>query len=264
MPITCRENLSPLTREEFGSLSYELIRDVLAVRKELGRFFDEKHYQRALALRRPDLKMEVPVYVRHQTFEKTYFLDALLAAGAIIEFKATDSLTPRHRAQLLHYEMLTGLSCGMLVNVRPEKVIKEYVNCLLTTQDRYDFQLTKEAWQSDLPGAQPFCTVLTELLQDWGNCLELNLYEEAVTHFLGGESAVLRPAKVHFDGTIIGDQVLRFAAEGIAFKLTAFDAEDGQRSFIPHAQRLLKHTQLNALLWANLGRHEITFRSLKA
>lgn len=264
MPISCREQLSPLTREEFGPLSYDLIGEVLAIRHELGRFFDEKHYKRALALRRQDVKLAVPVAVSYQTFEKLYFLDALVAAGALLEFKATESLAPRHRAQVLHCQMLTGLGCGMLINVRPEKVTWEYVNCLLSPDARHDFRLTTQDWQPDLPGAQPFYDILVELLHDWGNCLDLHLYEEALTHFLGGEGKVLRPVKVHFDGAELGEQLFRLAADRIAFKFTAFDSETSQAHFAPHAQRLLAHAALDALLWANLDRHEITFRSLKS
>jgi PD-(D/E)XK nuclease superfamily len=90
MPITCQQSLNSLSREEFGRLSYDLMADVFAIRNELGRFFDEKHYKQALALRRQDVILEVPVRVNHQTFSKTYFLDVLLATGAIIEFKATE------------------------------------------------------------------------------------------------------------------------------------------------------------------------------
>lgn len=263
MPITCREQLTPLTRETFGPLSYDLMAEVLAIRQELGRFFDEKHYKRALGLRRPEVRLEVPVSIRYQTFEKRYFIDALVAAGAILEFKAVESLTPRHRAQTLHYQMLTGLECGMLINVRPEHVTREYVNCLIRPQERYRFQLLTPSWQTDLPGAQAFYDILAELLYDWGSCLDLSLYEEGLVHFLGGEAAVLRPVKVHFDQAELGEQTFRLAADRVAFHLTALDSSIAQKQFVPHAQRLLAHTELDALLWANLDRHEITFRSLR-
>lgn len=263
MPITCREQLTPLTRQAFGALSYDIFGEILAIRQELGRFFDEKHYKRALALRRKDIKLEVPVTVRYQTFEKLYFLDALVANGAVLEFKATETLTPRHRAQVLHYQMLTGLECGVLINVRSENVTKEYVNCLLGPAERYDFRFVTSAWRSDLPGATPLYDLLVELLYEWGNCLDVPLYEEALTHFLGGEIAVVRPVKVHFDGSELGEQVFRLAAERVAFKLTAFDTQAAQTNFAPHLQRLLAHTELDAILWVNLGRHEITFRSLE-
>ena len=263
MPITCREPLTPLTRETFGQLSYELMREVFAIRKELGRFFDEKHYQRALALRRPDIKLEVPLHVSHLTFEKTYYLDALFASGAIIEFKATDLLTNRHRSQLMHYLMLADLERGLLVNLRPELVTKEFVNNPFRQADRHDFHIVTDAWDERLPGARQFAEVFAQLLADWGSCLDLALYEEALTHLLGGEAEVIQPVRVHFDGAALGHQAMRLATRRVAFKLTAFDKADHPNKFVPHAQRLIDHTDIDALLWANVGRHEITFRSMR-
>ncbi len=264
MPITCQQTLKPLAREEFGPLSYDLMADVLAIRNELGRFFEEKHYKQALALRRQDVILEVPVCVNHQTFSKTYFLDVLFAEGAIIEFKAAEALTMRHKAQLLHYQMLTDLEHGMLINVRPEQVTKEFVNCALSHRDRLDFRISATDWREGVPGGDHFRSVLTELLQDWGTALDLNLYDEALTHFLGGESSVLRPVKVRLDGAELGQQMFRLAADRVAFKLTAFDSMVSQQRFAHHATRLVSHTDLDTLLWANLGRHEITFCCLKS
>jgi GxxExxY protein len=263
MPITCNQTLKPLAREEFGRLSYDLMAEVFAIRKELGRFFDEKLYKQALALRRQDVMLGVPVHVSHQTFAKTYFLDILFAQGAIIDFKATEELNKRHKAQLLHCLMLTNLLHGLLVNVRPEQVAKEFVNCSLSQRERLDFRISAKDWDSRIPGGTQFRSVLTELLQDWGTALDLNLYEEALTHFLGGDSSVLRYVKVHLDGAELGQQIFRLAADRVAFKLTAFDATDSQQRFAYHATRLVSHADIDALLWANLGRHEVTFCCLK-
>jgi len=262
MPITCQQALRPLSREEFGRLSYDLMADVLAIRNELGRFFDEKHYKQALALRRQDVILEVPVCASHQTFSKTYFLDALFAEGAILEFKAAEALTRRHKAQLLHYQMLLDLEHGLLINVRPERVVKEFVNCALRRRDRLDFRISATDWREGVPGGYHFRSVLTELLQDWGTSLDLNLYEEALTHLLGGESRVLRFVKVRLDGAELGQQMFRLAADQVAFKLTALDSMISQRRFAHHATQLVSHTDLDALLWANLGRHEITYSCL--
>jgi GxxExxY protein len=264
MPIICQQPLNQLSREDFGRLSYDLMADVFAIRNELGRFFDEKHYKQALALRRQDVILEVPVHVYHQTFSKTYFLDVLLAAGAIIEFKASEALIKRHKAQLLHYLMLTDLEHGLLINVRPERVAKEFVNCPLRRCDQLTFRVSATDWREGMPGGKLFRDVLIALLEDWGASLELGLYEEALTHFLGGESTVLGPVKVHLDGDALGQQMFRLAADQVAFKLTAFDSMFSQQRFAHHARQLVRHTDLDALLWANLGRHEITFSCLQS
>lgn len=75
---------------------------------------------------------------------------------------------------------------------------------------------------------------------------------------------MLRPVTVHFDGVELGQQRLRLAAERVAFKLTAFEDAGTQERFMHHAKRLIAHTEIDALLWANIGRHEITLWSLKA
>ena len=264
MPIICLQSLKPLTRTEFAPLSYELFGDVLAIRKELGRFFEEKHYKRALALRRKDVLLEVPVKVGYRTFEKTYFLDVLLAHGAIIEFKATDSLTSRHKAQLIHYQMLTRLECGMLINVRPEQVAREYVNCPFNYQERFGYRISFSDWDDEVSGARLFKNILVELVTDWGSCLELALYEQALTHFLGGEEQVLKSVAVRLYGAELGPHLLRMAADRVAFKLTALDDPVSQERFADHAKRLMIHTEIDAMLSANINRFEITFRTLKA
>ena len=102
MPIHCPVPTRLLSQEEFGALSYEVMADVFAIRNELGRFFDEAIYKQALAARRPDVELEVPVDISFKDFSKRYFLDALVARGRLFEFKAVERLSPRHKAQLLH------------------------------------------------------------------------------------------------------------------------------------------------------------------
>ncbi len=262
MPIVCHRPLKPLNREEFGTLSYGAFGDVLTIRKELGRFFDEKHYKAALEIRRSDVLLEVPILVSHGSFEKYHFIDVLLTLGGILEFKAAERVTSRHKAQLLHYLMLVDLQHGMLINVRPEKVTREFVNNVLTHKDRLQFEITTHQWKPLISGAANFAEVLTAVLHDWGTCLDLGLYEAALTHFLGGEAMVLRPAMVSLDGHQLGPQPLRFAADRTAFKLTAFAESGSQTSFRDHAQKLVNHTDLDALLWANIGRHQVSLHCL--
>jgi GxxExxY protein len=260
MPIRCKHPLKPLDRESSGRLSYEVYADVLAIREELGRFFDEKHYKRSLAIKRNDVALEVPVEVTHKNFSKTYFLDVLLAEGSILEFKAAERIAPTHRAQLLHYLMLTELPRGMLTNIRPERVAREYVNNVMTLPERREFQIRLVS--ESAPSGETLAHLLHDLLQDWGTCLELALYEEALTCLLGGEAKIVRSAKVRFEDHDIGSQVMRFADPETAFKLTALESTAKQASFEWHAQKLVNHLDIRSLLWVNLARREITIRAI--
>jgi GxxExxY protein len=263
MPIECQITMRPLDTEAFGKLSYDLYAQVLAIRKEMGRFFDEKIYKQALAKRFDDLLLEVPILVRHGSFRKFYYLDVLVAQGGVIEFKAAAALVARHRAQLLHYLMLVELWHGMLINVRPERMSKEYVNNVLTHAMRRQFEFVFEDWQPDLPGARKFESLLHELLEDWGTGLDLGLYEEGLTHFLGGDSAVIRPAEVRLDQHTLGPQTMRFVEERMAFKLTALESPSAQRSFEDHLRPMVNHTDIEGLFWANISRHKITLRCIR-
>jgi len=101
---------------------------------------------------------------------------------------------------------------------------------------------------------------LIGILLDWGTGLELPLYEEALTHFLGGDERVVQRLDVYLDGRRLGWQPFRVVAPGIAFKLTAF--ESPLEPFEEHAQLLLQHTSLSTILWANIGLRKVTFRTL--
>lgn len=262
MPITCEHPLTPLDRAAFGKLTYAVFAEVLGVRKELGRFFDERIYKQALARRCADLVLEVPIWVTHGSFKKSYFLDALLAGGGVLEFKAVEAIVRRHISQLLHYLMLTELRHGLLVNIRPELFTKRCVNNVLSHATRRRFTSRRVKWNPALAGAKQFETLLLDLLHDWGTSLDLALYEEALTHFFGGESQVIRPATVMLDGTELGSQPLRFAAPGTAFKLTAFEDDESKEQFLVHARKFVAHTRIEGLLWANIGRHDVTFQCL--
>ncbi len=262
MPITSRRQLNAFGRHDFGPIAYKLFGDVLAIREQLGRFFEEKHYRHALALRRNDVLLEEPILVSHGTFEKEYFLDVLVGLGGIVEFKAAEAVTPRHRSQLLNYLMLSDLSHGMLINVRPEKVTHEFVNNALTHADRLRFEPVLQTGQSLRQEFERFSSTLLDLLRDWGTCLDLMLYEDALTEFFGGEGQVVRPVAVSIDGKSIGSQRLRFVGERTAFKLTALEGHDSLIRFEHHARKLVEDTDIAGLLWANIARHKVTIRSL--
>jgi len=260
MPVTLRTPIRRLSQAEFGDLAYAVMGCVFEIHSDMGRFFDEKIYQRELAHRFPGVQLEVPIEVCHDSFLKTYFLDVLVAAGGLFEFKAVEVFTPRHRAQALHYLLLVELAHGKLVNLRNESVEHEFVNSTLTREDRVRFGTAAARWNDRLPGATQFREILTALLRDWGTGLDLQLYDEALTHFFGGEARVLTEVEVRTADHVLGHQKLRLAAPRVAFKLTALDEADPD--FESHARRLLAHTDLEAILWANIGLKMVTFATI--
>lgn len=87
--------------------------------------------------------------------------------------------------------------------------------------------------------------------------MELPLYEEALSHFLIGETDV----PVQGSSNALGVQRVRLAAPDVAFKLTSLTQR--QEMFAVHARRLVEHTSLKAILWANVTHREVRFTTIQ-
>jgi GxxExxY protein len=161
MPIQVYTTTCRLDEVSFGKIAYDVMRCVFDIHNEFGRFFDEKIYKRELARRFPGTELEIPIEVKFDSFHKLYFLDVLIGGGAAFEFKTVESLTGRHRSQLLHYLMMADLSHGKLVNTRTEQVQHEFVNTTLRPSDRTSFEVIHQDWQEI--GDEPVLDWLTAL-----------------------------------------------------------------------------------------------------
>ena len=183
MPIHFAAEIRRLEDEEFKTRVYEVMRHVFAVQNDLGRLFHEKIYQREVAFRVADARREVAIDVCFDGFCKRYYLDLLVGGGAVFEMKAVESLSERHRRQLMHYLFLTGLPHGKLVNLRPERVEHEFVNNVLTFSERTSFQVANDGWQEI--DTTRLKDGMAAVLHDWGVGLDLELYEEVALHLCG-------------------------------------------------------------------------------
>jgi len=261
MPIhRTTETIRP-TQAEFGQIAYDVMDCVYAIHNEFGRFFDEAVYKRELADRVPGIELELPVTVTHGTFTKLYKLDVLAHKRGIFEFKAAESIVSRHKGQTINYLLLFDLPHGKIINIRPERVGEEFVNCHLRLENLRNASVDTARFATAVAGASFFHDQLIGLIQDWGSGLETSLYEEALTHFMGGEDQVLLPVPVMGAKGHLHDQKMRMLAPDVAFKLTAFP--DRLEAFEVHAHRLLQHTNLKAIHWANVTHHHVTFTTIR-
>jgi GxxExxY protein len=260
MPVHVGATTRRVDNSEFSNIAYGAMRHVFAIHNELGRFFDEKIYKREFGARCPKAQLEVPLDISFEGFSKRYFLDALVAGAAIFEFKAVESLTVRHRAQLMHYLLASEMPHGRLVNMRTMQVQHEFVNAHLKLQQRTAFTVINHDWRELSP--QPLQDWCVALLRDLGACLEVNLYEEALTYWLGGEEQVQRDIGVLCNNRNLGLQKFRLAAPFVAFKITALPS-DGFDAYEAHIRRLLEHTALQAIQWINVTLEEVRFRTIR-
>lgn len=261
MPIIRQIETVRISQDEFSSLAFEVMSHVHDIHNEFGRFFDERVYKRELADRMTGLELELPVTVTHKTFSKTYQLDVLARRSGIFEFKAAESIVSRHRSQSFNYLLLFDLPHGKIINVRPERVGSEFVNCHQHLEDLRNPAVLDSAFDSNIAGAEFFRDMLTALVRDWGAGLEIGLFDEALTHFLGGEQCVLVPVPVIGKKGHLHDQKMRMLAPDVAFRLTAF--AERLDAFETHAKRLLQHTTLKAIHWANITHRHVTFTTIR-
>ena len=258
MPIVVRAETRRLDDCEFAEVVFEAMRQVFDVHNELGRFLDEKIYQREIAFRMDGAQIEVPIDVTFDDFCKTYYIDLLVSGGAIFELKTVEAFSKRHRSQLMHYLFLTNMPHGKLVNLRSERVSHEFVNNVLAREDRTAFEVFDENW---IDSGGVLKERMVTAFRDWGSALDLGLYEEAATHFCGRNAEPLTEIEIHAHDRRLGVQKIRLADPSTALKITALDA-DSQPEFESHARRFLAHTSLRAIQWINITRPVVQFKTL--
>lgn len=267
MPISCPVSLKPITEAEFRELDYGVTRQVFDSHNEFGRFCDEVIYKNDVARRLrahgvTEVIRELPVEVTHGTFAKTYFVDLLVGLSSVYEFKMATALVGEHRKQTLHYLLLLGCQRGKIFNLRPASVEHVFVATRLTPELRREFRIDAARWRKTGPQSVLLKGVVAELLSDWGAFLDLQLYREALIHFLGGEAQVVQPVDIRTDGCVLGSQRMNLLDADTAFSLTALTKLEEQTRCETHLHRLLSHTRLRAMQWLNFSHHDIQFVTL--
>jgi GxxExxY protein len=261
MPIEFRKNFRVLDQKEFGAIAFEVMEKAFQVHNKLGRFFDEEAYKQELAhVLGPRAVIEAAITAMHNEFSKTYSIDLFVDQGAIFELKTVRHLIDEHRAQLISYLMLTGARHAKLINFRPERVEHEFVNTTLTLADRTIFEVDDSAWNNAVEQAPGIRQRVEAFLRDWGTGLDLQLYIDALTHFLGGEDRVVREIDIVSEGRCISHQKVRCAGADASFKITALT--DGLESFESNAMKFLQHTHLKHMLWINVTLRTVTMKTL--
>jgi GxxExxY protein len=262
MPISSPFSLQAIAQPEFAKLDYRVMRCAFDSQNELGRLCDEVIYQNDLAARLDEaglgpIRKEVPVTLTHRDFAKTYYFDLVVGDAAIYELKTAVCLVPEHDSQLLNYLFLQGVHHGKLVNFRPSQVETKFVNRNLTPNKGKELQIDAVRWRECDDASRKLREIFLGLLEDWGGFLELPLCLDALIHFLGGESRVIRTAQLSRKSFSLGNQQLRFAGPETAFRLTALT--EAVEAYEAQLRSLLRHTPLRAIQWINMAHHQINF-----
>ena len=264
MPISLPITIRNLTQSEFDERDRVVMRCAYDAQNELGRLCDERVYENDLSLRLQAAGMtqvhaQVPVTVSHEGFEKCYRLD-LVAEDALYELKTVTELVGAHDAQSFHYAMLADVNQVKLLNFRSAKVQGRLRFNAMTLEAR-----RRMKWETTcLRPLSKSCGLLEErlrsMMSDWGGFLDSRLYEEALIHFAGGESQVVRRVPIFRDEHELGSHTVNQHAEDLCFVVTAFSDARAQQS---HYERLLRLTGLRGMQWFNLNHATIECMTLE-
>lgn len=266
MPVTTATSLCPISKAEFRKLDDLVMSQAFESQNQLGRLCDEVIYQNDLAARlrgsgAGSVQTEVRVTVTYQDFRKQYSLDLVVADAAIYELKTVQGLVGEHEAQLLNYLFLCGSYRGKLLNFRPAQVEARFVNAALTPEQRHQFEVETARWHEEEEIDPIFRTTVLGLLEDWGTGLDLALYAEALTYFLGGVGRGLRLVPLQRAGVGLGNQHFHLLSADTAFQLTVL--LEGAEEYESQLGSLLRLTPLRAVQWVNVARHQVRFVTLR-
>ena len=107
---------------DINKLNSKIIGAAIEVHKALGPGLLESAYEECmcheLAFRGLSLERQKPLSVvyKGKRLDCGYRLDIVIANAIILELKSYEKIEPIHKAQLLTYLKLSGLSLGLLLN----------------------------------------------------------------------------------------------------------------------------------------------------
>lgn len=265
MPIEHDFPVTGLSQDEFHAIDRVVMHHAFDIQNELGRFYDEEIYHNELAFRLKEQGLSVVsegmIKVRHQDFTKHYYLDVLVGPGALYELKAVDALAGVHEKKLLHYLFLLGLHHGKLINFSSSSVTSRFVSTQMTNANRRHFRLVDPLFERIGSDDKLIFEILQALLADWGVCLDISLYEDALVHFLGGAEKRIRPLDISFGGRFIGSQQACLLKEDASLHVSAISKNS--TGYQKYLERLFCHTCLKRILWVNFNRNEVELITLK-
>ena len=111
---------------EFDELSKLVIGCAIEVHRNLGPGLLESTYEQCLAyefgMADIPFKLQHPLPVEYKNIKLDcgYRIDLFVDNTIILELKSVDKILPIHKAQLLTYMKLSGISIGLLINFNVE------------------------------------------------------------------------------------------------------------------------------------------------
>lgn len=262
MPIECPVTFERLPKQAFQELDFEIMNLAFETHRLLGRSCDEEIYHNDLSARIEAAELgitslEVAIHVRHGSFFKDYRMDLVVGAQAVYELKVAREIAPQHEGQTLNYLLLVNGEHGKVVNFGGASVGHRFVNNPVTHEERYRYSLrAAHSWR----GPEMLKKSMVEFIEDIGLFLEAPLYNQALVHHYGGPDHAIERRSMSLSGVALGQQSFQMCGTDEAFRITTLSRNlSAQRQSL---NRLLQLSDLKALHWINLNRHQVELTTL--
>jgi GxxExxY protein len=265
MPIECRFEIQPVTQSQFHETDHLVMRHAFDVQNQLGRLCGESIYQKELVYRCQQAGLQAvsegEIVVSLDSFRKSYFVDAIISSGSIYELKAVSDLNGTHESQLLNYLFLSNVQHGKLINFRSSSVQYRFVSTQLDSERRSFFSVSTDRWDDCVLSSSMLENHVNRILNEWGAFLDINLYQEAIIHFLGGEETLVKPVNILVNGRVVGYQNMCLLNSETALHVSSVVRHE--KTYYNQLVRILQHTSLKRVQWVNFNREKIQLITLK-
>jgi GxxExxY protein len=120
-----------MTQLIFKNEVFAIVGSAMEVHRELGPGFLEAVYQEALELELGyrnipfESQRRLAINYKNDLLSQEYIADLVCYKTLIVELKASEKLTRRDKAQILHYLKATGIKVGVLLNFGCESLVWE-------------------------------------------------------------------------------------------------------------------------------------------
>jgi GxxExxY protein len=263
MPISIKVQTKAISIDEFHAIDYKVMGIIFSIHRALGRFWNEKIYQKELAYRCKnaglDAATEIPILVSYGGYSRIYKIDILIN-NIVYEIKTAQNLTGEHELQTINYLLLSELKHGKLVNMRSPSVQHRFVSTNLTMEKRFDFIIDDDGYQELDQGSIWLRQLFKNLISEWGVFLELSLFNDAIVYLGGGEDKIVKEILVRDNAHCMGIQKFHMISTDVAFKISAIKKDE--QHYENFFRRCFHYTSLKAIHWFNFKHETVVMKTI--
>ena len=150
---------------------------------------------------------------------------------------------------------------GKLINFRSSSVLYRFVSTQIDSERRFLFSVNTDQSDGSLSSTSILRDLVVRILNEWGAFLDINLYQEAIVHFLGGEGNLMQPTNILVNERVVGHQNMYLLDSETVLHVSSVVRHEN--TYRTQLNRMLQHTALKQMQWLNFNRETVQLITLK-